>query len=97
VNQDSLPLLLLPGMMCDARLFRPQIEALADHYPVFVANLFEGETIEALATTILSKISAREFALGGLSMGALLPWRCSAKPPSGSKKLLSWTPILRQN
>jgi len=35
---QSLPLVLVPGLLCSARLFTPQVEALWTHGPVTVAD-----------------------------------------------------------
>ncbi len=87
MSSDSLPLLFIPGMMCDARLFRPQIKALADRYPVYVANLIEGDRIEDLAAHILSETAAREFALAGLSMGGIVAMEMLRQAPERIKKI----------
>lgn len=73
----STNLLLLPGMMCDARLWRPQAEALAEQLSVQVADLTAHDSIAALAAEVLDRAPPC-FALAGLSMGgivALEMWR----------------------
>lgn len=65
------PLVLLPGMMCDARLFLPQIVALSAEIPVQVAPVTIGDTIEAIARNVLTAAPER-FALAGLSMGGIV-------------------------
>ena len=55
-------------MMCDARLFQPQINALSLDMPVMVAPITRGERIEEIASDVLSAAPAK-FALAGLSMG----------------------------
>ncbi len=65
------PLVLLPGMMCDARLFLPQIIALSSEISVQVAPVTVGETIEEIARNVLSAAPER-FALAGLSMGGIV-------------------------
>lgn len=76
----ALPLLLLPGMMCDARLFAPQLGAFSSQRPVMVAPLTGRDTIEALATDILSHAPPR-FALAGLSMGGIVAMEIIARAP----------------
>lgn len=66
-----IPLVLLPGMMCDARLFGPQINALSGRYPIMTAPLGGQETIEKLATEVL-QTAPPKFALAGLSMGGIV-------------------------
>ena len=65
-----IPLVLLPGMMCDSRLFAPQILAITDR-TVLGYSITAHDTIEALAADILSHAPER-FILGGLSMGGIV-------------------------
>jgi pimeloyl-ACP methyl ester carboxylesterase len=62
------PLLLLPGLLCDAALWQPQIEALADVSEPIVGDLSQDETLPKMARRVLDAAPAR-FALAGLSMG----------------------------
>ena len=66
-----VPLILLPGMMCDARLFSPQIESLSAHSAIQVATINAHDTIGALAAEILDQAPSR-FALAGVSMGGIV-------------------------
>ena len=68
---EQLPLVLLPGMMCDARLFAPQLPALAERGPVQVVRFDQEDSIDAMAETVLAVAPAR-FALAGLSMGGIV-------------------------
>lgn len=65
------PLLLLPGMMCDARLFGPQIEALSAGTTLQVPVLTGRDSMAGLAAAVLADAPPR-FALLGLSMGGIL-------------------------
>lgn len=62
-------LLLLPGLVCDARLWQHQAASLADLAHVSVADLSQGETISALAANVLAQAPDDSFALAGLSLG----------------------------
>ena len=62
------PILLIPGLICTAELFVPQLPALWTHGPVTVASTLEGETMAHMAAAVLRDAPPR-FALGGLSMG----------------------------
>lgn len=64
-------LILLPGMMCDARLFAPQIAHFSARCDVTVPRLDTGTTMADLAAEILRTAPA-QFALGGLSMGGIV-------------------------
>ena len=71
------PLLLLPGMMCDGRLWRHQIRALDDRVTTLVGDITRGDRVVDIAANVLASAPAR-FALAGLSMGgivALEMWR----------------------
>lgn len=65
------PLVFIPGMMCDARLFAPQIATFSAHRAVQVAAIDASDTIEALAATVLAH-APPHFALAGLSMGGIV-------------------------
>lgn len=65
------PLLLLPGMMCDARLYGPQIDAFSHERAVMTAPINDRDTIQALAKDILDT-APPTFALAGLSMGGIV-------------------------
>src|SRR5579875_2190785 len=66
----SVPtLLLLPGLLCDARLWRDQIDALSGHARIVVADLTRDDTVEAMALRALDAVGEGPFAMAGLSMG----------------------------
>jgi pimeloyl-ACP methyl ester carboxylesterase len=67
----KLPLVLVPGMMCDARLFVPQIAAFSVERVVHYAPISDHDSVEALAADILKNAPPR-FALAGLSMGGIV-------------------------
>ena len=81
-----IPLVLLPGMMCDARLFAPQIEALSGRYSLHLAPLTFGESIEELAACILQSAPPM-FALAGLSMGGIVAMEILRQAPDRVDKL----------
>ena len=82
----SLPLVLLPGMMCDARLYAPQIEALSSDYALHVAPIGGYDTVQALANEILANAPPR-FALAGLSMGGIVAMEVLAQAPERVARL----------
>jgi pimeloyl-ACP methyl ester carboxylesterase len=67
----SMPLLLVPGLTCSARLYAPQIPVLWPHGPVMVADHRQDDTIDTVARRILDNAPPR-FALAGLSMGGYI-------------------------
>jgi pimeloyl-ACP methyl ester carboxylesterase len=74
------PLVLLPGMMCDARLFAPQITDLSRDHAVTIAPITQGERIEEIASGLLDVLPAK-FALAGLSMGGIVAMELLRRAP----------------
>ena len=66
-----LPLILVPGLGCSARLYSPQLGALWRFGPITVADHTRDDTMDAIARRILSDAPPR-FALAGLSMGGFI-------------------------
>lgn len=73
-------LILLPGMMCDARLFARQVESLQDRMRVTVPLPVGAPSMEQLAANILVEAPGR-FALGGVSMGGILAMEIMRQAP----------------
>ena len=63
------PLVLVPGLLCDATLWAPQVEALSDIADIWIPDLREQDTMYAMAEALLSAVPFEHFALAGLSMG----------------------------
>lgn len=74
------PLVFLPGMMCDARLFGPQIAELSADLCVTVAPISQGDRIEEIASSLLDLLPHR-FALAGLSMGGIVAMEILRRAP----------------
>lgn len=81
------PLVLLPGLLCDAALWQPQLDGLADIADFFVADLTEQQTIEDMAAAVLHDCPWEEFALAGLSMGGYVALEIARQAPQRVKKL----------
>ncbi|MBT2186968.1 alpha/beta fold hydrolase [Sphingobium nicotianae] len=66
---SATPLLLLPGLICDARIWAPQVEALRGRRVVMAIDGYgEADSIGAMAEQVLAAAPTR-FALAGHSMG----------------------------
>jgi pimeloyl-ACP methyl ester carboxylesterase len=63
------PLVLLPGMMCDARVYGPQLTAFSLDHAVTVAPITMGDRVEEIASNLLD-VLPRKFALVGHALGA---------------------------
>lgn len=83
---QPLPLLLVPGLLCSARLYAAQIAALWPHGPVTVADHRRDDTMEAIAARILADAPPR-FALAGLSMGGYIAFAMLRHAPERIAKL----------
>ncbi len=80
VSMSGDPVVFLPGMMCDARLFAPQIAELGQDRVVCVAPITRGERIEEIASGLLDHLPPR-FALAGLSMGGIVAMEILRRAP----------------
>ncbi|GAB4282098.1 MAG: alpha/beta fold hydrolase [Roseovarius sp.] len=74
------PLVLLPGAMCDARLFAPQLTTFSTGMAVTVAPVTGGDRIEEIASGLLD-VLPRRFALAGLSMGGIVAMEILRRAP----------------
>lgn len=80
------PLVLVPGLMCDARLYAPQIAAFSGRRAVHVAAIDAADTVAALAREALDHAPPR-FALAGLSMGAIVAMEMLARAPERIERI----------
>ena len=76
----KIPLLLVPGLLCTDRLYRPQIEALDDLAEVTVVDTTHADNVADIAARILIDAPPR-FALGGLSMGGYIAFEILRQAP----------------
>ena len=80
------PLVLLPGMMCDERLFASQINELSKQREVHFAKITDHETISELAFDVLNN-APPVFALAGLSMGGIVAMEIVSQAPERVERL----------
>jgi len=80
------PLVLLPGMMCDARLFQPQIAALSGSRPLMTFPLASQDSVQAMAADVLAN-APPVFALAGLSMGGIVAMEVVRQAPERVERL----------
>lgn len=79
-------LLLLPGLLCDARLWRDQVAGLAGAATCLVAETTLDESLAAMAERALAAAPPR-FALAGLSMGGYLAFEILRRAPERVTRL----------
>lgn len=77
---DRIPLLLIPGLLLTADLWRDQMADLADIADMTVADHTSQDDIAAAAAAILAKAPDR-FALAGLSFGGYLSFEIMRQAP----------------
>jgi len=80
------PLLLLPGLLCDAGLWPAQVAGLADVADCQVADLGGADTFPALAREVLAAAPAR-FALAGFSFGGYVAQEILRQAPQRVSRL----------
>lgn len=81
-----LPVLFIPGLLCSAEVFAPQLSALWGFGPMTVASTLEGRTIGEVAAKILETAPPR-FALAGLSLGGYISFEIMRRAPERVLKL----------
>ncbi len=81
------PLVMIPGMMCDERIFAPQIEELVSKRSVHVADISKHDNISDLAADVLSHAPPK-FCLVGHSMGGIVAMEICAQDPKRIEKLV---------
>src|SRR5215469_2286884 len=80
------PLILLPGLLCDAALWAPQREALADIADVWIGDLTGADSMAAMAEAVLAAAPPK-FALAGLSMGGYVSFEIMRRAPARVERL----------
>ena len=80
------PLVLVPGLSCNAALYAPQWPALADGRPILVADHARDDTLPAIAQRLLAAAPPR-FALCGLSMGGYVAFEVLRQAPERVRRL----------
>lgn len=82
----ALPLVLVPGLRCSARLYGPQVPALWRTGAVMVADHTRGDGIAEIARRILAAAPPR-FALAGLSLGGYIAFEMVRQAPDRIARL----------
>ena len=78
---------MVPGMMCDERIFSPQIEELSKSLEVTVADISSFPTVRELASDLLKK-APKSFSLLGHSMGGIVAMEIYSQEPNRIEKLI---------
>lgn len=78
---------MVPGMMCDERIFSPQIEELSKNLEVTVADISNFPSVSELASDVLKK-APKSFSLLGHSMGGIVAMEIYSQEPKRIEKLI---------
>ncbi|PSW18430.1 alpha/beta hydrolase [Photobacterium sanctipauli] len=84
---QSVPLLWLPGLLCDQQLFEPVNDLLPSYIQPQCASLDVADSMQALARKVLEE-APDTFVLGGLSMGGILAFEVYRQAPERVKGLI---------
>jgi pimeloyl-ACP methyl ester carboxylesterase len=83
---NTMPILLVPGLVSSPRVYAPVIPALWRFGPVTVANHIRDDSMGAIARRILAEAPPR-FALAGHSMGGYIAFEILRPAPERVAKL----------
>lgn len=79
-------LVLLPGLLCDDRLWKPQVEALSDIAEIVIADMTRDDSMSDMAARALDG-APETFSLAGLSMGGYVAFEMMRKAPERVTRL----------
>ena len=80
------PLVLISGLMCDARLFAPTLAAFSAERTIVMASITEADTMAGLAESCL-QVAPPRFALCGLSMGGIVAMEVLRQAPDRVERI----------
>ncbi|MFL6838222.1 MAG: alpha/beta fold hydrolase [Bradyrhizobium sp.] len=83
---NTMPILLVPGLVSSPRIFAPVMPALWRFGPVTVANHIRDDNMGAIARRIVAEAPPR-FALAGHSMGGYIAFEIMRQAPERVAKL----------
>ena len=83
---QKIPLVLLPGLLCDAALWRAQVEGLGAVAEPFIVDLTRDDALASMTRRALAS-APPTFALAGLSMGGYVAQEIMRQAPERVAKL----------
>jgi len=83
---DKKCLVLVPGLLCDPRLWSAQVEGLSDVAEVTIADMTRDETMSDMAARVLEAVDG-PFSLAGLSMGGYVAFEVMRQAPERIERL----------
>ena len=79
-------LILVPGLLCNERLWAAQANALADSAHVIIPDLTAYESVETMAEAVLDQVPG-EFSLAGFSLGGCVALEVVQRAPDRARRL----------
>jgi pimeloyl-ACP methyl ester carboxylesterase len=83
----KFPLVLIPGLLCDAQLWQPQVDDLAAVADIWIADHTRSDTMAGVARDVLAGAPFASFALAGLSMGGYVALEIMRQAPQRVARL----------
>ena len=84
---DKVRLVLVPGLLCDAQLWRAQVDELADIAEMWIPDHRRSDTMAGVAGDVLADAPFENFALAGLSMGGYVSLEIMRQAPQRVRRL----------
>jgi pimeloyl-ACP methyl ester carboxylesterase len=81
------PLVLVPGLLCDAQLWQSQVKNLDDIADVWIADHTRSDSMAGVARDVLADAPFASFALAGLSMGGYIALEIMRQAPERITRL----------
>lgn len=79
--------MLVPGLLCDRRLWADQVSGLRDVAEPMIADVTRGSSVTEMAQAVLEAAPERRFALAGLSMGGYVALEIMRAAPERVSRL----------
>ena len=84
---NKTPLVLVPGLLCDAQLWQAQVDGLTDVADIWIADHTRSATMAGVAADVLADAPFESFSLAGLSMGGYISLEIMRQAPQRVTRL----------
>jgi len=84
---SDAPLVLFPGLLCDPRMWAPQVEGLGAKVRPWIADFTRDDSIAGMASRALAECPFPRFSLAGLSMGGYVAMEVMRQAPERVERL----------
>ena len=84
---NKQPTVFFPGLLCDPRLWAPQLEGLGGKIEPWVADFTRDDSISGMASRALAECPFPKFSLAGLSMGGYVALEVMRQAPERVTRL----------